>query len=157
VCVSIVRSGVLDPWPRSPGFGPLPNQDPLLRKYAFLSITWVPAISIENVRAPSKCLCTWNDFCGMFSVLNPCSSAPVAYYQIRPKSQIFNIGHDYALWIRNSMLMMKKPENLYFETWDIIQPKSRNLNMSHGGFLSIENFMLMLNNHFALFICRVTC
>jgi hypothetical protein len=22
VCVSIVRSGILDPWPRSPGFGP---------------------------------------------------------------------------------------------------------------------------------------
>jgi hypothetical protein len=22
VCVSIVRCGILDPWPRSPGFGP---------------------------------------------------------------------------------------------------------------------------------------
>jgi hypothetical protein len=47
----------------------------------------------------------------MFFVLNPWSSAPVAYSPIRPKSQIFNIGHDYALWIRNFMVMMKKPEN----------------------------------------------
>jgi hypothetical protein len=28
VCVSIVRSGILDPWPRSPGFGPLPGPSP---------------------------------------------------------------------------------------------------------------------------------
>jgi hypothetical protein len=28
------------------------------------------------------------------------------------RSQIFNIGHDYTLWIRNFMVMMKKPENL---------------------------------------------
>jgi hypothetical protein len=33
----------------------------------------------------------------------------VAYSPIRPKSQIFNIGHDYALWIRNFMVMMKNP------------------------------------------------
>jgi hypothetical protein len=53
---------------------------------------------------------------GMFFVLDPWSSAPVAYSPIRPKSQIFNIGHDYALWIRNFMVMMEKPENLDFET-----------------------------------------
>jgi hypothetical protein len=41
----------------------------------------------------------------------------VAYSSIRPKSPIFNIGHDYALWIGNFMVMMKKPENLDFETW----------------------------------------
>jgi hypothetical protein len=46
---------------------------------------------------------------GKFFVLNPWSSAPVAYSPIRPKSQIFNIGHDYALWIRNFMVMMKNP------------------------------------------------
>jgi hypothetical protein len=45
----------------------------------------------------------------MFFVLNPWSSAPVAYSPIRAKSQIFNIGHDYALWIRNFMVMMKNP------------------------------------------------
>jgi hypothetical protein len=44
----------------------------------------------------------------MFFVLDPWSSAPVAYSPIRPKSQIFNIGHDYALWIRNFMVMIKK-------------------------------------------------
>jgi hypothetical protein len=53
---------------------------------------------------------------GIFFVLDPWSSAPVVYSPIRPKSQIFNIGHDYALWIRNFMVMMKKPENLDFET-----------------------------------------
>jgi hypothetical protein len=52
----------------------------------------------------------------MFFVLGPWSSAPVAYSSIRPKSQIFNIGHDYTLWIGNFMVMMKKPENLDFET-----------------------------------------
>jgi hypothetical protein len=41
----------------------------------------------------------------------------VAYSPIRPKSQIFNIGHDYALWIRNFMVMKKISENLDFETW----------------------------------------
>jgi hypothetical protein len=48
--------------------------------------------------------------------LDPWSSAPVAYTPIRPKSQIFNIGHDYTLWIRNFMVMMKKPETFNFET-----------------------------------------
>jgi hypothetical protein len=48
-------------------------------------------------------------------MLDPWSSAPVAYSPIRPKSQIFNIGDDYALWIRNFMVMMKKPKNLDFE------------------------------------------
>jgi hypothetical protein len=67
-----------------------------------MSITSVPAIRIEHVRAPSK---------GLFFVLDSWSSAPVAYYSsIRPKSQIFNIGHDYALWIRNFMVMMKNPK-----------------------------------------------
>jgi hypothetical protein len=45
----------------------------------------------------------------MFFVLDPWSSAPVAYSPIQPKSQIFNIGHDYALWIRNFIMMMKNP------------------------------------------------
>jgi hypothetical protein len=49
----------------------------------------------------------------MFFVLNPWPTAPVAYSSIRPKSQIFNIGHDYALWIRNFMVMMKKLDNFF--------------------------------------------
>jgi hypothetical protein len=44
-----------------------------------------------------------------FFVLDSWSSAPVAYSPIRPKSQNFNIGHDYTLWIRNFMVMMKNP------------------------------------------------
>jgi hypothetical protein len=55
----------------------------------------------------------------MFCVLDSWSSAPVAYSTIRPKSQIFNVGHDYSLWIRNFMVMMKKPENLDLETWSV--------------------------------------
>jgi hypothetical protein len=55
----------------------------------------------------------------MFFVLGPWSSAPVASSSIRPKSKIFNIGHDYTLWIRNFMVMMKNSENLEFETWPI--------------------------------------
>jgi hypothetical protein len=55
-----------------------------------------------------------------FFVLDPWSSVPVAYSSIRPNSQIFSIGHDYALWmrwIRIFVVMIKKPENLDFETW----------------------------------------
>jgi hypothetical protein len=44
----------------------------------------------------------------MFFELDPWSSAPVTYSSIQ---------HDYAQWIRNFMVMMKKPENLFFETW----------------------------------------
>jgi hypothetical protein len=53
----------------------------------------------------------------MLFVLDPWSSAPVVYSPIRLKSRIFNIGHDYALWNRDFMVMMKKPKNLDFETW----------------------------------------
>jgi hypothetical protein len=49
----------------------------------------------------------------------------VAYTPIWPKSQIFIIGHDYTLWIRNFLVMMKKPENLDFETWsNVPRPES---------------------------------
>jgi hypothetical protein len=50
----------------------------------------------------------------MFFVLGSWSYAPVAYSPIRPKSQIFNIGHDYALCIRNFMVMMKNPRTSIF-------------------------------------------
>jgi hypothetical protein len=106
------------------------------------------------VRAPSKGLSTRN----VFFVLYPWSSAPVACSSIRPKSQIFNTEHDYALWNRNFMVKIKKPENLDFETWSngprnpaIIRPKCQNSNKRHDGILSIGNFMLMIYNHFALF------
>jgi hypothetical protein len=54
----------------------------------------------------------------MFLVLDTWPSVPVAYSPIRPKSQVFNIGHNYALWIRNFMVMMKKPENLDRKIYD---------------------------------------
>jgi hypothetical protein len=86
------------------------NQDPLLRKYAFLSITWVPAIRMEHVRAPLKDLSTRNVFCIGPMVICACGLL------LNP-AKVFNIGHDYTLWIRNFMVMMKKPENPDFETW----------------------------------------
>jgi hypothetical protein len=55
------------------------NQDPLLGKYAFLSITFVPAIRIEHVRTPSKGISTRNVFC-----IEPI----IICFPIRPKSQI---------------------------------------------------------------------
>jgi hypothetical protein len=88
----------------------------------------------------------------MFCVLNLWSSAPVAYTPIRPKSQIFNMGHDYALWIRNFMVMMEKPENLDFETWSNVPrntAKVPKFKYKADGILSIGNFMPMINNHFA--------
>jgi hypothetical protein len=106
------------------------SQNPLLRKSAFLSITCVPAIKIEHVSAPSKDLSTRNVFCIGSMVICACGLLPNP-----DKSKIFNIGHDYALWIRNFMLLMEKPKDLDFETW----PKS------------VGNFMLMINNYFALF------
>jgi hypothetical protein len=61
VCVSIVQSGI---WIHGLGVQDSGlNQDLLLRKYAFLSITWFPAINMEHVRAPSKGLSTRNVFC----------------------------------------------------------------------------------------------
>jgi hypothetical protein len=52
------------------------------------------------------------------------------------------------------MVLMKKPENLDFETWPtaIIRPKSQNSDIRHDDILSIGNFMMMMiNNQFALF------
>jgi hypothetical protein len=65
--------------------------------------------------------------------------------QMRPKSQNFNIGYDYAPWLRNFMVVMKKPENLDFETWPNGHnlAKIQNSNIRHDGIRSIGNFMLM--------------
>jgi Amiloride-sensitive sodium channel len=63
------------------------NQDPLLKKYAFLSITWVAAIRMEHVRVPSKDLSTRNVLwigpmviCASGLLLNP---AKVPNFQYR--------------------------------------------------------------------------
>jgi hypothetical protein len=62
------------------------------------------------------------------------------------------MSNDYALWNRNFMAMMKKPDNLDFKTWlNGPRPKSQNSNIRHDGIPSIGNFMLMINNHFAQF------
>jgi hypothetical protein len=76
-------------------------------------------------------------------------TAPVAYSPI----QIFKIGHDYALWIRNFMVMMKTPRTSIFR----LGPMAHGHNpakvskFKYDGILSIGNFMLMINNHFARF------
>jgi hypothetical protein len=49
---SIVRSGIWGPWPRSPGIWPWPG--PLTKKYTSTSITRVPVVQIEQMRAHLK-------------------------------------------------------------------------------------------------------
>jgi hypothetical protein len=92
----------------------------------------------------------------MFFVLDSWSSGPVAYSPIRPKSQIFNIGHDYAFWIRNFMVMMKNPRTSILRLGPMAHghnpakvPKFKYIR--HDGILSIGNFMLMINYHFSVF------
>jgi hypothetical protein len=86
----------------------------------------------------------------MFFVLRSWSSASVTYSTIWPKYQILNVGHDYALWIRNFMVVIaNKLKNLGFGTWP--DGPCPNSNIWRDGIPSIGNFMLMINNHFALF------
>jgi hypothetical protein len=127
------------------------NQDPLLRKYAFLSITWVPVIRMEHVRALSKGLSTRNVFCTEPMVICACGLLPNP-----AKVPNFNIGHDYALYGSEISGWWWKTREFWF--WDltqwpmaIIRPKSQNSNIKHDGILSIGNFLLMINNHFARF------
>jgi hypothetical protein len=91
----------------------------------------------------------------MFFVLDQWSSAPVAYSPIRPKSQIFNIWHDYALWIRNFIVMMKNPRILILRLGPMAHghnpTKVPKFKIRHDGILSIGNFMLMIKHHFARF------
>jgi hypothetical protein len=47
----------------------------------------------------------------------PWSAALMAYSQIRPKSQISNVGHDGTLSIRNFILMVKELKNPNFEVF----------------------------------------
>jgi hypothetical protein len=114
----IVRSWILGPWPRSPEIWSQPG--PLPWKNDFSSITRVPVIRIEHVRACLKGL----------------------------RSYIFNIGHDGTLSFRNFMLMVKQTQKyqlwaswLYWPT-AMIRSKSQNLNIGHDDTPSIGNFML---------------
>jgi hypothetical protein len=53
----------------------------------------------------------------------PWSAAPMmAYYPIRPKSQISNERHDGTLSIRNFILMVNKLKNSNFEPLSSIGP-----------------------------------
>jgi hypothetical protein len=123
------------------------NQDPLLRSFSEHNLSscyqnWTCESSFERSQH-QQCFLYWtHGYLRLWPTLQ------------RPKSQIFNIGHDYTLWIRNFMVM-KKLENLDFDwaQWltAIIWPKSQNSNIIHEGILSIEHFILMINNHFAFF------
>jgi hypothetical protein len=77
-------------------------------------------------------------------MLDPWSSAPVAYSSIRSKAQICNLGHDYALWIKNFMVMIQKPENLDFKNGPMANGHNpaevlKNSNKRHTGILH-QNF-----------------
>jgi hypothetical protein len=69
---------------------------------------------MEHVRAPSKGLSTKNVFCVGPMVI--CACGLLVYPAKVPN---FNIVHDYALWFRNFMVMVKNPENLDFETCSV--------------------------------------
>jgi hypothetical protein len=127
------------------------NQDPLLRKYAFLSITWVPAIRIEHVRAPLKGLSTRNVFCIGLMFICACGLLP-------NPAKVPNF--QYRAWLCSMDQKFHGDDEKTQESrfWDltkwptaIIRPKSQNSNIKHDGILSIGNFMLMINNHFAKF------
>jgi hypothetical protein len=98
--LSIVRSGILDLWPGSPGIWPWPYQE----KHNVTSITRVPTIRIGHMMARLKGLSVRIIFNLRLMVIYACGLLP-----IRPKSQNSNIRHDGTLLIRNFMLMLKKP------------------------------------------------
>jgi hypothetical protein len=124
------------------------NQDPLLRKYAFLSITRVPAIRIEHVRALSKGLSTRNVFCIGPMVICACGLLP-------NPAKVPNF--QYRAWLYSMDQKFHGDEENTQEPrfWDVaqwltakIRPKSQNSNTRHDGILSIGNLMLIINNHF---------
>jgi hypothetical protein len=125
---SIVRSGILDPWPGSPGIWPWP--DPYQEKYNFTSMTRVPTIRIGHMMARSKGVSVRIIFNFRLLVICACGLLP-----IRPKSQNSNIRHDGTLSIRNLMLMLKKPMDPNLEplcsmgSMAMIRSKSQNTNM----------------------------
>jgi hypothetical protein len=60
---------------------------------------------MEHVKASLEGLSTKNDFCIGPMVICACG------HLLNPaKSQIFNIGDDYALWIRYFLVMIKNPK-----------------------------------------------
>jgi hypothetical protein len=143
VCVSIVRFGI---WTRGLGVQDSGlNQDHLLRKDAFLSITWVPAIRMELVRASTKGLNIRNVFCIGPMVICACGLHPnpakVPNFQYRAwlcsMDQKFH-GDDEK--IRESRFW-------YLAQWPtaIIRPKSQNSNIRRS------EISCWINNHFALF------
>jgi hypothetical protein len=142
VCVSIVRSRILDPWPRSPGI----NQDPLLRKYAFLSITffeqnWTCEGSFDKSQYQEWIGPIVNCACGLLP-----NAAKVPNFQYRAW---------YALWIRNFIVDDEKTQEPRF--WDftaINWPKCPNSKIRHDGILSIGNFMQIIILH--VFSCPVS-
>jgi hypothetical protein len=121
------------------------KQDPLLRKYAFLSITWVPAIRIEHVRAASKGRSTRNVFCVGPMVICACGLLPNP-----AKVPSFQ----YRAWLCSLYQKFHGDDEKTRESrfWDLVQwptaitrPKFQNSNTRHDGILSIGNFMLMIN------------
>jgi hypothetical protein len=94
---SIVRSGIWGPWPRSPEIWPWPG--PLPEKNTFTSITRVPVVPIEQIRAHLEDL-------SARIILSSESIVTCASGLIRPKSHISNIRHVGTLSIRNFIMLV---------------------------------------------------
>jgi hypothetical protein len=150
VCVSLVRSEILDPWPMSPGFGSLPGLFPKKIRFSERNLS-----SCYLDWTSSKGLSTRNVFCIGPMIICACgllhnpSEAPNFQYRawLCSMDQKFH-GDD------------ENTQELRF--WDLVQwptaiirQKSRNSNIRHDGILPIENFMLMIILQF--FSCLVTC
>jgi hypothetical protein len=71
------------------------------------------------------------------------------------------LGHDYALWIRNLMVMMKNSKTSILRLGPMAHghnpAKVPKFKYKYDGILSIGNLMLIINNNFALLSCPVTC
>jgi hypothetical protein len=147
---SIVRSGIWDPWPRSPGIWPWPG--PLPKKYTSTSITRVPKLQIEQMRAhlkglsakivmSTKSMVTWPS--GLLP--NP---AKVPYFQYMAWwYSIVQKFHNDGKNIQESQFwasMLQWP-------MAIIRPKSQNIKKGHDGILSIGNIILIIKNQILLF------
>jgi hypothetical protein len=111
-----------------------------MKKFAFSSIIWVPAVQIEHARALLKGLSSGNVL--TCELLATCACG-LLY------SSTYKIEHDYALSIRNFMVIIKKSEKLDFETLPFLASGHKlaiNLKIPICICIRIGNFVLVMNN-----------
>jgi hypothetical protein len=126
------------------------DQDPYQKKYTFTSITRVPVVQIEQMRAHLKGLSARSVMSSEFIVT--CASgllpnpAKVPFFQYK------------AWWYFIVQKFHNEgKKNLRFTILSLFWPtamirlKSQNYEIGHDGILSIGNFILVIKNHILLF------